>query len=179
MSLMKDPSEWLTRKEKIDALLRLSGWNIRDSTQVVLEVDTKQSDFKARNYKTVSQTLGAEGESAYADYLLLDGSGEALAVIEAKRTSKDPVVGQKQAEGYADDIKRQTGKDVFIFLTNGYEIWFWNRPNENPRMVKGFHSREALERIRFQNYSRRISMMFRLGVRLLTGLIRLRLSREF
>lgn len=153
--MVKDPSEWLTRKEKIDALLKRSSWDVRDSTQVVLEVDTKQSDFKARNYKTVSETLRTEGESAYADYLLLDGSGEALAIIEAKRTSKDPVVGQKQAEGYADDIKKQTTKDIFIFLTNGYEIWFWNRPYENPRMVKGFHSREALERIRFQNYSKK------------------------
>jgi len=154
-NVVKDSSEWLTRKEKIDILLRQAGWDMRDSTQVVLEVDTKQSDFRARNYKTVSETLRAEGESAYADYLLLDGSGEALAIIEAKRTSKDPILGQKQAEGYADDIKKQTEKDVFIFLTNGYEIWFWNRPYENPRMVKGFHCREALERIRFQNYSKK------------------------
>src|SRR5439155_541258 len=76
-------------------------------------------------------------------------------VLEAKKTSKDPILGQKQAENYAEDIKRQTGKDLFIFLSNGYEIWFWNKPNENPRMVKGFHSREALDRILFQNRSKK------------------------
>ena len=155
MATANDLSEWRTRKEKIDVFLKQSGWDTRDSTRVVLEVDTKQSDFKARNYKTVSETLKTKGESAYADYLLLDTYGEALAIIEAKRTSKDPILGQKQAEGYADDIKNQIGKDVFIFLSNGYEIWFWNRPYENPRMVKGFHSRDALERIRFQNYSKK------------------------
>lgn len=153
--MAEDTSEWRTRKEKIDALLKQAGWDVRDRTQVVFEVDTKQSDFKTRNYRTVSETLREEGEHAYADYLLLDNSGEAFAIIEAKGTSKDPILGQKQAEGYADDIRKQTAKDVFIFLTNGYEIWFWNRPYENPRMVKGFHSGEALERIRFQNYSKK------------------------
>jgi type I restriction enzyme R subunit len=150
-------SEYRTRKEKIDVLLNKAGWDVDDQTSVVIEVDTKQSDFKKRNYKTVKETLHDPNadEKAYADYLLLDSSGSPLAIIEAKKTSKDAVLGQKQAEGYADDIERQTGKDVFIFLTNGYEIWFWNRTLENPRMVKGFHSLEALERIKFQNEFRK------------------------
>jgi type I restriction enzyme R subunit len=126
-------SEYITRKEKIDVFLDKAGWNVNDQTSVVIEVDTKQSDFKKRNYKTVKETLHDPNtdQKAYADYLLLDNFGSPLAVIEAKRTSKDPILGQKQAEGYADDIERQTGKDVFIFLTNGYEIWFWNRTLEN------------------------------------------------
>jgi len=152
---MRDATEWQTRKGKIDILLKEAGWDSNDRTAMVQEVDTKQSDFKARRYKTFSETRGTTGEHAYADYLLLDANGEPLAVMEAKKTSKDPIIGQKQAEDYADDIKKQTGKDLFIFLSNGFEIWFWNRPNENPRMVKGFHSREALGRILFQNRSRK------------------------
>lgn len=154
---MASASEYRTRREKIDVFLSKAGWNVDDPSHVVIEVDTKQSDFRAHNYKTVKETLHDPNadEKAYADYLLLDSSGSPLAVIEAKRTSKDAVLGQKQAEGYADDIERQTGKDVFIFLTNGYEIWFWNRALENPRMVKGFHSRDALERIKFQNEFRK------------------------
>ena len=74
-----------------------------------------------------------------------------LAIIEAKRTSRDPVVGRKQAEQYADDIKNQTGKDVFIFLTNGYEIWLWDRQRYPLRQIKGFYTRADLERLRFQN----------------------------
>lgn len=150
---MATVSEYRTRKEKINVLLRASGWSVEDSSKVLIEVDTKQSDFQKRIYKTVKETFHDPNadEKAYADYLLLDSNGSPLAIIEAKKTSRDPISGQKQAEDYSDDIKKQTGKDVFLFLTNGYEIWFWNRPFENPRMVKGFHARDALERIRFQN----------------------------
>lgn len=171
-----DLSEYHTRISKIDVMLTEQDWILSPRrTQssagtmavaepkahygkritVIEEVDTKQSDFRIRDYKTVGETLKNDLESKYADYLLLDDKGDPLAVVEAKRTSKDPILGQKQAEQYADDIKKQTGKDVFIFLTNGYEIWFWNRPHENPRLVKGFHGQDALERIRFQNHAKK------------------------
>jgi type I restriction enzyme, R subunit len=152
---MANVSEYRTRRDKIDKLLEKSGWFVNDRTKVYEEVDTKQSDFTSGKYKTVSQTLKDPEEHAYSDYLLLDSKGMPLAVIEAKKTSKDPILGQRQAEGYVDDIKKQTGKDTFIFLTNGYDIWFWNKPYENPRMVKGFHDRNSLERIKFQNISKK------------------------
>ncbi|MEI7961128.1 MAG: DEAD/DEAH box helicase family protein, partial [archaeon] len=94
-------------------------------------------------------------ESKYVDYLLLDKDEKPLAIIEAKRTGKDATIGQKQAEEYAKDIQKQTGKPIFIFFTNGYEIWFWNKHFANPRMVKGFHNQTALERIHFQNENKR------------------------
>ncbi|WP_148701494.1 DEAD/DEAH box helicase family protein [Candidatus Nitrososphaera evergladensis] len=152
---MTTDSEFLTRREKIDVLLKEAGWDVKNVSQAILEVDTLQSDFKSQLYRTVSDTLKNEKDSKYADYLLLDGSGDPLAVIEAKKTSKDPILGEKQAELYAQDIKNQTGKDIFIYFTNGYEIWFWNKPHDNPRMVKGFHGRDALERLRFQNISKK------------------------
>jgi len=148
-------SEYKTRRDKIDVLLKKSGWDVKNRSKVIIEVDTKQSNFKSGNYKTASETLKNTEEKAYADYLLLDSNNLPLAVIEAKRTDKDYLNGQKQAEDYANDIKKQTGKDVFIFLTNGYEIWFWNRPFESPRAVGGFHDRASLERLRFQNYSKK------------------------
>jgi type I restriction enzyme R subunit len=148
-------TEQQTRKDLINPLLEKAGWRLRDRTKSVEEVDTKQSDFRKRDYRTVDETLRNEEDSAYVDYLLLDTTGAPLAIVEAKRTSRDPVIGQQQAEMYADDIKRQTNQDLFVFLTNGYEIWFWNRPFESLRMIKGFYSREALERVRFQNLSRK------------------------
>ncbi len=148
-------SEYRTRREKIDVLLKKSGWDVNDRTKVIQEVDTKQSDFRAGNYKTVAETLKNSEEKAYADYLLIDAHELPLAVIEAKRTDKDYLSGQKQAEEYADDIKKQTEKNLFIFLTNGYEIWFWNKPHESPRAVSGFHDRNSLERLRFQNDSKK------------------------
>lgn len=112
-----DLPEFETRRQKIDVLLKEQGWNVGDRSKVILEVDTKQSDFRAQNYKTVAETLKNDLESKYADYLLLDAMNAPIAVVEAKRTSKDPILGRKQAEEYADDIKSQTGKDVFIFLS--------------------------------------------------------------
>jgi len=148
-------SEAKTRKEKIDPLLKEAGWNIEDRSQVILEVDTKQSNFNTKDYKTFEDTFETNEQKAYTDYLLLDSKGDPIAIIEAKKTSKDPITGQKQAEDYADDIKRQTGSDVFIFLTNGYEIWFWNREYEGVRPLKGFYSREDLETRRYQNISKK------------------------
>src|SRR3989338_7401169 len=141
-------TELRTRLDKIDVALEESGWKVKSRAMVIEELDTKQSNFKRKIYKVYKDTFENEGESKYADYLLLDGNGDPLVVIEAKRTSKDPIAGQKQAEEYVSDIKKQTGKDVFIFLSNGYESWFWNKPLDNPRLVKGVHSRDDLERIR-------------------------------
>ncbi len=153
---MLDLNEFQTRKQKIDVLLKEHGWNVSDRSQVIVEVDTKQSDFKKQLYKQVNETLKNDLESKYVDYLLLDSLGNPIAVIEAKRTSKDPIVGQKQAEQYADDIKAQTGKDVFIYLSNGYEIWFWDRERYPVRQVKGFHTQKDLERMDYQIQSGKI-----------------------
>ena len=148
-------SELRTRKDKIDVLLKEHGWDVEDKSKVLIEIDTKQSDFNKKDYKNVSETLKNEEESKYADYVLRDKKGYPLAIIEAKRTSKDPIIGKRQAREYAEDIKEQTGNPVFIFLTNGYEIWFWNYPYENPRMVKGFHDQDSLERLRWTNENKR------------------------
>jgi type I restriction enzyme, R subunit len=93
---MPNVSEYRTRRDKIDKLLEKSGWNVKDRTKVYEEVDTKQSDFTSGKYKTVSQTLKDPEEHAYADYILLDSKGLPLAVIEAKKTSKDSILGQTQ-----------------------------------------------------------------------------------
>lgn len=144
-------SEEETRKQKIDVLLAEQGWSVRDPSQVLIEVDTKQSDFAAPRYRLYNDTKDNTTESRYADYLLLDGQGFPLAVVEAKRFSKDALIGKKQAEQYADDITRQTGREVFIFVTNGHEIWLWDRARYPWRQVKGFYSQADLERLRFQN----------------------------
>lgn len=176
---MFDWNEFKTRIEKIDVLLKEQGWNVKDRTKVLVEVDTKQSDFKARNYKTVSETLRNKEESKYVDYLLLDDNGEALAILEAKRTSKDPIAtAQKQAEQYADDIKKQTGKDIFIFLSNGYEIWFWNRPHQGPRLVRGFYSRKDLDRVKFQNKNKQILKDFEIDTKIIDRLKSLECSKR-
>lgn len=153
---MPNLNELQTRKQKIDVLLKEQGWDVSDRSKVIVEVDTKQSDFKKQLYKQVNETLMNDLESKYADYLLLDSRGDPIAIIEAKRTSKDPTIGQKQAEQYADDIKVQIGKDVFIYLSNGSEIWFWDRERYPMRKILGFHAQRDLERMKFQIQSAKI-----------------------
>ena len=147
-----DLNEFQTRIQLIDKALKKSGWDVKNPTQVRSEIDTKQSNFSNFDYKEVAETLKNDLESKYADYLLLDKKGAPLAIIEAKRTSKDPyLTAKQQAEEYAEDIKKQTGKNVFIFLSNGETIYFYNYPYQNPRAVMGFHSREDLEKIQWIN----------------------------
>ena len=86
------------------------------------EVDTKNSDFNARIYKYKEDNLTQEEEKAYADYVLLDSQGNPLAIVEAKKASKDAKLGKKQAEMYVDDIKKNYSNDVLIFYTDGIEI---------------------------------------------------------
>ncbi len=146
-----DRNEFRTRLEMIDVLLKEQGWVVSDRSRVLVEVDTRQSDFVAKNYKTVSETLKNDMESKYArlpaarQFWCTPCNRGGEADFQGSTCS-----GQKQAEMYADDIKRQTGKDVFIFLSNGYQIIFWDRERYSPREVKGFYARADLERLRFQ-----------------------------
>ncbi|MFL6520025.1 MAG: DEAD/DEAH box helicase family protein [Chthoniobacterales bacterium] len=83
----------------------------------------------------------------FADYALLDRLGRPLAIVEAKRSSRDPLEGERQAADYADALRAKHGSDPFVFLANGDEIWFWHRKLYPPRKVSGFFTEEDLLRI--------------------------------
>jgi type I restriction enzyme, R subunit len=88
------------------------------------------------------------GKDQFADYVLLGSDGKSLAVVYAKRTSRDELAGKRQAADYAEAIKSKTGSDLFVFLTNGKEIQFWDEERHAPRKkFEGFYSREGLERL--------------------------------
>ena len=53
----------------------------------------------------------------YVDYVLRGDDGKPLALVEAKRTRKDPRVGQQQAKLYADCLEAQYGQRPIIFYT--------------------------------------------------------------
>lgn len=111
---MSKASEYRTRREKIDILLKKTGRDVADRTKVVQEVDTKQSDFKAGNYKTVTQTLKNPDESAYADYLLIDSHGLPLAVIEARRLTRTIYLGRSRRK-ITRMISRNKQEKMFLF----------------------------------------------------------------
>jgi type I restriction enzyme R subunit len=150
--ISENPSENQTRKQIIDSLLEKAGWHINNRSEVIEEFEIVGTG--ASKYH-IAQKRADFNPSGFSDYLLLDRAGDPLAIVEAKRTSRDPIVGKQQAEDYADGIKKITGIDPFIFLTNGYEIWYWNRQQYAPAMVHDFFTQYDLERIRYQNNFRK------------------------
>ena len=127
-----DYKEDETRKLKIDLMLEEAGWEI--GTTVREEV-------------AVTGMPSSSGKGA-VDYVLYDGNGLPLAVVEAKRTSEEPDVGQQQAKLYADCLEQQTGQRPVIFYTNGYKTRIWNDVQGGPpRLVHGFYTQVELKRL--------------------------------
>ncbi len=136
-------NEAQTRQQYIDSQLAKAGWGANEC--VLIEEYYLRSAIETREGKSKYQ---AKGE--FADYVLLGSNGRPIAVVEAKRTSRDPLAGKRQAADYADTIQRQFAIDPFIFLTNGKEILFWDRPRYAPREISGFFTRDDLERLLYQ-----------------------------
>jgi type I restriction enzyme R subunit len=124
-----DYSEAETRDTFIDLLLKEAGWVLDQS---------KDREFE------VSGMPNAQGKG-FVDYVLWGDDGKPLAVVEAKRTKRDPRVGQRQAELYADCLEKQFGRRPVIFYTNGYDHWLWDDTNYPPRPVQGFYKKAELE----------------------------------
>lgn len=128
-----DYSEADTRKFYIDLLLAEAGW--KTGTESV-KVEYELSGVKRNALKS---------GTGYADYVLFGLDGKPLAVIEAKRTSRDPVEGKLQAADYADALEAKFGQRPLIYYTNGYEIYYWDDAFYPPRKVAGFFNREELD----------------------------------
>lgn len=136
-------SEAETRAELINQQLALSGWNAKDPTQVVEEFDI----LTGLPEGVAEPRTPYEGHQ-FSDYVLLGKNGRPLAVIEAKKTSRDAALGREQAKQYCYNILKQLGGELpFCFYSNGLETWFWDLENAPPRKVAGFPTRDDLERL--------------------------------
>ncbi|WP_144372717.1 DEAD/DEAH box helicase family protein [Vogesella urethralis] len=124
-----DYSEAETRKAYIDLLLREAGWSLDPETNFEFEVIGMPNN---------------EGKG-YVDYVLWGNDGKPLMLVEAKRTTKDPNVGQQQAKLYADCLEQTFGQRPIIFYSNGYEHWMWDDKSYPPRAVQGFYKKDELE----------------------------------
>lgn len=131
-------TEGETRACQIDVGLARAGWS-KNRRTLVEEMILRTGESE-----------GAYGGDQFADYVLLGSDGKPLAVVEAKRTSRDEMAGKRQAADYADAIQAKFGIDPFIFLTNGNVIQFWDRQGYPPRKVAGFYTRDDLERLAHQ-----------------------------
>ncbi|MCM1316185.1 MAG: DEAD/DEAH box helicase family protein [Alistipes senegalensis] len=128
-------SEFDTRKIYIDIDLKRMGWKFGGNDSDVWE-----------EYE-VSNMCGVQGQKGYVDYVLFGRDGLPLAVIEAKRTSKDPNDGRKQAVLYADCLERKFGRRPMIFTSNGFETYFWDDLTSPQRKVSGFFTKSDLEKL--------------------------------
>jgi type I restriction enzyme R subunit len=127
-----DYDEAATRETFIDLLLAEAGW----------PCDRAGKDTE---YRVTGMPYGT-GEG-FVDYVLWGDDGKPLAVVEAKRTRKDPRVGQQQAKVYADRLEAETGRRPIIFCSNGYEHWLWDDAHYPPRPIQGFLTKDELQRM--------------------------------
>ncbi len=128
-----DPNEDTTRKMYIDTLLREAGWD---------PFGFNVPEYEVKN--CMPQANGNNG-TGKVDYVLWGDDGKPLAVVEAKRTSRDPRVGQHQAKCYADCLQKEFGQRPVIFYSNGFQSWMWDDLNYAPREVFGFYSKDELQ----------------------------------
>lgn len=125
---VSDISEFETRKQFIDLDLKIAGW---DSTNTREEVEVKG--------------MPNTQEAGYVDYVLYGENGKPLAVVEAKRTSKDAKIGQQQAKLYADCLEKEYAQRPIIYYTNGKEIYMWDDLSYPERKVSGFYTQDELQ----------------------------------
>ena len=125
---VSDISEFETRKQFIDLDLKIAGW---DSTNIREEVEVKG--------------MPNTQEKGYIDYVLYGENGKPLAVVEAKRTSKDAKIGQQQAKLYADCLEKEYAQRPIIYYTNGKEIYMWDDVSYPERKVSGYYTQDELQ----------------------------------
>ena len=144
-------TEAQTRAELIDQLLATSDWNVKDPTQVVQEFD-----ILIGQPKEIKELRSPYKGHQFSDYVLLGKDGKPLAVVEAKRTSKNAALGREQAKQYCYNIQNQLGGELpFCFYTNGHDTYFWDLENYPPRKVVGFPTRDDLERFAYIRRNRK------------------------
>ncbi|KAF5065415.1 Type III restriction enzyme, res subunit [anaerobic digester metagenome] len=140
-----------TRKELIDSKLYAAGWDVNNLTQV-----SQEFDISVPLPDGVAEARTPYQGHQYSDYVLLGRDGKPLAVVEAKKSTKDAAIGREQAKQYCYNIQKQFGGMLpFCFYTNGLEINFWDIGNYPPRNVVGFPTRDDLERLQYIRENRK------------------------
>lgn len=138
-------TEAQTRIEIIDKQLGESGWSVSDPTQVVHEFD-----ILVNLPEGIKEPQTPYQGHQFSDYVLLAKNGKPLAVVEAKKSSKDAALGREQAKQYCYNIQKQRGGELpFCFYTNGHDIYFWDLENSPPRKVVGYPTIDDLERFQY------------------------------
>lgn len=142
-------SEAETRRIYIDVYLGEVGWNVLEPTGTttlpngaVVKSGTTMPDMACCEIP-VKDMPNASG-IGFCDYVLYGKDGKPLAIVEAKKTSADAVVGVQQVKTYGECMKKQYGYIPVLYYTNGYEIYVIDGLYPS-RKVMAFHTAEELE----------------------------------
>jgi len=149
---MLNLNETQTRKQLIDHALATAGWDVAVPVQVGLEIPA--DGFSAQVWQVLRNQIKESGlpldvklPAGICDYVLYRENGEVLAVVEAKRTSIDPRLGQAQTRFYVEEIEKRQSFRPFGFMSNGLDTYFYDVGRAAERQVYGFFSRADLENL--------------------------------
>ena len=131
----EDLSEFKTRKTYIDVDMKEMGWKFSGT------------DADVQEEYPVDGMAGVVGQTGFVDYVLFGKDGLPLALVEAKRTSRDPNTGRRQALLYADCLERRFNRRPMMFTTNGFETYFWDDQTSPQRKVSRIFSKEDLQKL--------------------------------
>lgn len=150
MKKLQDSLEALRKKNEKNRHFQADTKSEADTRKSIIDVDIKAMGWTfKRDCVEEYPVVGMSNDSGdgYVDYVLFGDNGKPLAVVEAKKTTVDPKVGQHQAYLYANCLEKMTGQRPLIFYTNGYTTWFWDDMNYPERKVYSVFSKQDLQRI--------------------------------
>jgi type I restriction enzyme R subunit len=140
MSSVHDESEYRTRRQRIDPLLRSKGWTIAP-----YDPSTPSSRF---THHALTEYDTANGPADYA----LCVNDDPLGIVEAKKISLGPQNVLIQAERYSRGVAKSSfdfsGFRVpVLYSTNGEILWFHDIRHElnRSRRIATFHTPAALQ----------------------------------
>jgi len=136
-----------TRNKIIDPILfNRCGWR---KEYLLEEVNSVKSNFKTKEWVFMGKNI-EKGVDKFIDYLLLDEDKNPIAIIEAKRTSVSVEKGEIQARTYREDIEKQIGKKIMVFLTNGKEWYVLDEKDRKRKVVLPFTQKDLHRRAHLQ-----------------------------
>lgn len=150
MKKLRDEMAAMRQQNQRNRSFNPSGISEAETRKSIIDIDIKTMGWvMGKNCLEEFPVVGMPNCSGtgFVDYVLVGDDGKPLALVEAKKTTVDPKVGQHQAFLYANCLEQMTSQRPLIFYTNGYTTWFWDDINYPARQVYSVFHKQDLQRI--------------------------------